>query len=125
MKTLNSGVKTPNQSLADTDLRLRLAHDFVTPDETVTMSLVCPHRRDVDDVVTGDEAEHEEETNEAFGSSRYWCRGCEDDYPPTVVERRGEPCHVLDHVLSLASRINLLDVLGRYETHLRAARIVY
>lgn len=50
------------------------------------MSFVCSHRRYVNDVVTGDETEHEEETDEKLGSSRDWCRGGEDDYPPTVVE---------------------------------------
>lgn len=45
-----------NRNLVDTDLRLSLAHDFVTPNETVTMSVVCSHRRDVDDVVARDKA---------------------------------------------------------------------
>ena len=94
---------TSEQGLADTDLRPRLAHDFVTPNKTVTVSLVCSHRRDVDDVVACDKTEHEEGTGEESSSSRDWCRGSEDDYPPTVVERGGEPCHVLDHVLSLES----------------------
>jgi len=76
------------------------------------MSFVCSHRRDVDDVITGDETEHEEETDEELGSSRYWCRGGENDYPPTVVERGGEPCHILNHVLGLWCRVNPRDVLG-------------
>jgi len=87
--------------VAEAGLRPRLAHDFVTPNEPVTMRFVCSHRRDVDDVVARDETEEEEETDEEPGSSRNWCRGGKDDYPPTVVERGSKPRHVLDHVLSL------------------------
>ena len=36
------------------------------------MSVVCSHRRNVDDVVTGEETEREEETDEEPGPSRYW-----------------------------------------------------
>ena len=90
----------------------------------MTVSFVCSHRRDVDDVVAGDETEHEEETDEKLSSSRYWCRGSEDDYPPTIVESGSEPCHVLDHVLSLEDRVRLRCALGRRETHLHAAGII-
>ena len=113
-----------SQILTNTDLRSRSAHDFVTPNEPVTVRFVCSHRRDVDDVVASDEAEQEEGTDNEFGPSRNWCRGGEDDYPPAVVERGGEPRHVLDHVLSLGDRIGLCDVLERCETHLHAAGIV-
>ena len=106
---------TSEQSLADTDLRPILAHDFVTPNETVTVSLVCSHRRDVDDVVACDETEHEEGTGKESSSSRDRCRGGENDYPPTVVEGGGEPCHVLDHVLSLEGVVNLRKALERRE----------
>ena len=51
------------------DLRLGSAHDFVTPNEPVTMRSVYPHRRDVDDVVACNETEREETTDEEFGSS--------------------------------------------------------
>ena len=88
------------------------------------MRFVCSHRRDVDDVVARDKTEQEEGTDDELGSSGDWCRGSEDDYPPTVVEGGGEPCHILDHVLSLENRISLCDVLGRCETHLHATGIV-
>ena len=61
-------------SLADTDPRPRLAHYFVTPNESVTMRFVRSHRRDVDDVVARDEKEQEKEADEEPGSSRDWCR---------------------------------------------------
>ena len=79
------------------------------------MRLVRPHRRDPDDVVARNETEKEKDTDEVLGSSRYWCRRGENDYPPTVVERGGEPCHVLDHVLSLEGGVNLRKALERRE----------
>jgi len=71
--TVNPGINNVKPQLDSGDLRLRLAHDFVTPDKTVAVSVVCSHRRDVDDVVTGDETEHEEETDEELGPSGYGC----------------------------------------------------
>ena len=59
--------------MADIDLRLRLAHDFVTPNEAVTVSVVCSHRRNIDDIVADDETEREEETDEESCPSRYRC----------------------------------------------------
>ena len=70
------------------------------------MRFVRPHRRDPDDVVTRDKTEQEEETDEVFGPSRDWCRGGENDYPPTIVEGGGEPRQVLDHALSLDCRVS-------------------
>lgn len=60
------------------------------------MSLVCPHCGDVNDVVARDEAEGEDTTDKELCASGDGCRGGEDDYPPTVVERGCEPRHVLD-----------------------------
>jgi len=65
------------------------------------MSVVCSHRRNVDDVVTDDETEREEQPDEEPSPSGYWRRGGKYDYSPTVVERGGKPLHVLYHVLSL------------------------
>ena len=92
---------TPHPSLADPDLRPKSAHDLVAPNEPVTMRFVRPHRRDVDDVVARNETEQEKETDEKLCPSRDWCREGEDDDPPAVVERGGEPRHVLDHDFSL------------------------
>ena len=106
------------------DLRPRSAHDFVTPNESVTMRFVCPHRRDPDDVVARNKTEQEEETDEVLGPSRDWCRGGENDHPPTVVKRSCEPRHIPDHALSLDGKVRLRDILERCETHLHAAGIV-
>lgn len=88
------------------------------------MSFVRPHRRDPDDVAARNKTEQEEDTDEVLGPSRDWCRGGENDYPPTVVERGGEPCHVLDHPLSLDGKVSPRNILERCETHLHAAGIV-
>jgi len=90
----------------------------------VTVRFVRPHRRDPDDVVTRDKTEQEEETDEVLGPSRDWCRGGENDYPPTVMERGGEPRHVLDHTLSLDERVSLGYILEGCGMHLHAAGIV-
>jgi len=88
------------------------------------MRFVRPHRRYPDDVVTSNETEQEEETDEILGPSRDWCRGGENDYPPTVVKRGSEPRHVLDHTLSLGGRVSTRYVLERCKTNLHAAGII-
>jgi len=88
------------------------------------MRLVRSHRRDPDDVATSDKTEQEEETDEVLGPSRDWRRGGENDHPPTIVERGGEPRHVPDHALSLDGRVSPRGVLERCETHLHAAGII-
>lgn len=98
--------------MADTDLRLRLAHYFVTPNETVTVRVVCSHRRDVNNVVARNKTEQEEGTDNKLGPSRDWRRGGEYDYPPTVVERGGKPRHVLDYSLSLEDKVSICDALS-------------
>lgn len=50
-------------------LRLGLAHDFVTPNEPVTMRFICSHRRNVDDIVARNETQSEEATDEELSSS--------------------------------------------------------
>ena len=51
------------------NLRLGLAHNLVTPNESVTMRFVCPHGRDVDDIAARDETQGEDATDEELGSS--------------------------------------------------------
>ena len=62
-----------SQKRSDEDRWIRftsgLAHDFVTPNEPVTVRFVCPHGGDVDDVVACDETEREETTDEELGPS--------------------------------------------------------
>ena len=86
------------------DLRLGLAHDFVTPNEPVTMRLIRPHCGDVDDVVACDEAKSENTADEEFCSKRDWSGRGEDDSPPTIVKGSSEPSHVFDHVLCLTGQ---------------------
>lgn len=62
------GMSSVRQKIDGYDLRLGLAHNFVTPNEPVTVRFVYPHRRDVNDVVACNEAESEDTTGEELGA---------------------------------------------------------